>query len=101
MHFAGEGGCYGVLSDGKLRLFLLAEAPTFLSFFAFSGWGSFISPIKFRRPSPAAMPGRKVGTTQSTMLPNGKGPGIQRPREQRVPQKITATGNRGKGENAV
>jgi hypothetical protein len=51
MHFAGEGGCYGVLSDGKLRLFLLAEAPTFLSFFAFSGWGSFISPIKFRRPS--------------------------------------------------
>jgi hypothetical protein len=48
MHFAGEGGCYGVLSDGKLRLFLLAEAPTFLSFFAFSGWGSFISPIKFR-----------------------------------------------------
>jgi hypothetical protein len=50
MHFAGEGGCYGVLSDGKLRLFLLAEAPTFLSFFAFSGWGSFISPIKFRRP---------------------------------------------------
>jgi hypothetical protein len=54
MHFAGEGGCYGVLSDGKLRLFLLAEAPTFLSFFAFSGWGSFISPIKFRRRLAAA-----------------------------------------------
>jgi hypothetical protein len=44
MHFAGEGGCYGVLPDGKLRLFLLAEAPTFLSFFAFSGWGSLYKP---------------------------------------------------------
>jgi hypothetical protein len=51
MHFAGEGGCYGVSPDGKLRRFLLAEVPTFLSFFAFSRSGSIISLIKFRRPS--------------------------------------------------
>ena len=49
---------------------------------------------------------RKVGTTQSTMLPNGKDPGIQKARETasatendyRVP--IVKTGH-GKGENAV
>jgi hypothetical protein len=47
------------------------------------------------------MPGRKVGTTQSTMLPNRKVPGDKMPRKQKVPQRTTATGNRGKGENAV
>ena len=58
---------------------------------------------------------RKVGTTKSTMLPNGKAPGIKRPGRQTVPQKMTApeysgfviprednkTVKRGKGENAV
>jgi len=33
---------------------------------------------------------RKVGTTQSVMLPNGKDPGIKRPGRQTVPQKKTA-----------
>jgi hypothetical protein len=45
--------------------------------------------------------GRKVGTTKSAILPNGKAFRIKRPEGQKVPQKITALSlSKGKGENA-